>query len=263
LCPATDLVNVRAMLDPILIAIAFVFMLAGFVKGVIGMALPTIVIGLLATSMSTAHAIAIVIVPAILTNIWQTFSGPYLGDILRRLWPLLLCTCLGVWSGTGFLSGPYASYGTILLGLLLVVYSIIGLTHFRFHVPKGKETWIGVICGYLSGLIAAATGMQAIPTMPYLQAIGMERDEFIQALGVFFTTSTVAMLFNLSSSGLLTREVALPSALGLVTALIGMYLGQLLRQRLPAETFRRCFLISMIVLGGYLAIDKVVQLHLL
>ena len=115
------------MLDPILFAIAFVFMLAGFVKGVIGMALPTIVIGLLATSMPPAHAIAIVIVPAILTNIWQTFSGPYLKDIVRRLWPLLLCTCLGVWSGMGFLSGPYAPYGTILLGILLVVYSIVAL----------------------------------------------------------------------------------------------------------------------------------------
>jgi uncharacterized membrane protein YfcA len=257
------LVNVRAMLDPILIAIAFVFMLAGFVKGVIGMALPTIVIGLLSTSMSTAHAIALVIVPAILTNIWQTFSGPYLLDILKRLWPLLICTCLGVWSGTGFLSGPYAPYGTILLGILLVIYSIIALMRARFYLPKGQETWIGVICGYTSGLIAAATGMQSIPTMPYLQAIGMERDEFIQALGVFFMTSTTAMLFNLSSSGLLTREVAIPSTLGLITSLIGMYLGQMFRQRLPEETFRRFFLVSMIILGGYLAIEKAAQLHLL
>jgi uncharacterized membrane protein YfcA len=99
--------------------------------------------------------------------------------------------------------------------------------------------------------------------MPYLQAIGMERDEFIQALGVFFMTSTTAMLFNLSSSGLLTREVAIPSTLGLITSLIGMYLGQMFRQRLPEETFRRFFLVSMIILGGYLAIEKAAQLHLL
>jgi len=251
------------MFDQILFAIALVFMIAGFVKGVIGMALPTIVIGLLATSMSTAHAIALVIVPAILTNIWQTFNGPYLADIVRRLWPLLLFTCFGIWTGTGFLSGPYAPYGTILLGILLVVYSVIALARAQFHAPKGQETWIGIACGYTSGLIAAATGVQAIPTMPYLQALGMERDEFIQALGVFFTTSTVAMLFNLSHSGLLTREVAIPSTLGLITSLIGMYLGQRLRQRLPEETFRRFFLISMIILGGYLAIEKAAQLHLL
>ena len=251
------------MFDSILIIIALVFMLAGFVKGVIGMALPTIVIGLLATRMPPAHAIAIVIVPGILTNLWQTFNGPYLGSILKRLWPLLLCTALGVWSGMGFLSGPYAPYGTILLGILLVVYSLVALTRAQFYVPKNKETWIGIPCGYISGLIAAATGVQAIPTMPYLQALGMERDEFIQALGVFFTTSTVSMLFNLMHGGFLTRDVALPSAIGFITALIGMYLGQVLRQRLEPETFRRWFLFSMIALGAYLAIDKVVQLHLL
>lgn len=251
------------MLDPILIAIAFVFMLAGFVKGVIGMGLPTIVIGLLATSMPPAHAIAIVIVPAILTNLWQTFGGPYFLRIVRRLWPLLLCCCLGVWSGIGFLSGSFAPYGTILLGILLIVYSIVSLRRPQFPVAKEKEGWIGAICGYLSGLIAAATGVQVIPAMPFIHALGMEREEFIQALGVFFTTSTVAMLFNLTHGGFLTREVALPSALGLVAALIGMYLGQVLRQRMPPETFRRWFLISMIALGAYLAIDKIVQLHLL
>ncbi|WP_275248632.1 sulfite exporter TauE/SafE family protein [[Pseudomonas] carboxydohydrogena] len=251
------------MIDPILIAIALVFMLAGFVKGVIGMGLPTVAIGLLATRMPPAHAIAIVIGPAIITNLWQTFGGPYFFRIVRRLWPLLLACCLGVWSGADFLSGPFAPYGTILLGLLLIVYSVISLRRPQFHVAKGKEGWIGAICGYLSGLIAAATGVQVIPAMPFIHALGMERDEFIQALGVFFTTSTVAMLFNLRSGGFLTADIALPATLGLIAALIGMYLGQVLRLRMPPETFRRWFLYSMIALGAYLAIDKIVQLNLI
>ena len=86
---------------------------------------------------------------------------------------------------------------------------------------------------------------------------------WLTALVLLQFTSTVAMLFNLTHSGILTWELAIPSTLGLVTSLIGMYLGQLLRQRLPAETFRRCFLISMILLGGYLAVDKIMKLHLL
>src|ERR1700712_247800 len=100
-----------------LIAIAAVFMLAGFVKGVIGLGLPTVSIGLLAVSMPPAHALAIVIVPAIVTNIWQTFVGPYLRDIVRRLWPLMIGTVVGIWSGAGLMTGPYAHYGTIVLGI--------------------------------------------------------------------------------------------------------------------------------------------------
>ena len=77
------------MFEPLLLFIAAAFLLAGFVKGAIGLGLPTVSMGLLAVTMPPAHALAIVIVPAIVTNIWQTFVGPYLRDIIRRLWPLM------------------------------------------------------------------------------------------------------------------------------------------------------------------------------
>lgn len=241
--------------------IAVVFLLAGFVKGVIGLGLPTVAIGLLATRMPPVNAIAIVIVPSILTNLWQTFAGPYLRDIIRRLWPLLAGCCLGIWAGAGFLTGPYAPYGTIVLGFLLVIYAVIALTSFQFHVAKKDEKWIGGISGVLSGLIAAATGVQVIPSMPFMQAIGMERDELIQALGVFFTTATVAMIFNLTNAGLLGVAIALPGGIAMITAFLGMHLGQILRARMSPEVFRRWFLVGLILLGIYLAIDKLIQLH--
>ena len=78
------------MFEPLLLLIAAAFLLAGFVKGVIGLGLPTVSMGLLAVTMPPSQAIAIVIVPAIVTNIWQTFVGPYLRDIIRRLWPLMV-----------------------------------------------------------------------------------------------------------------------------------------------------------------------------
>src|ERR1700709_1999759 len=123
--PTPSIGQCAAMFDPLLIAIAGVFLLAGFIKGVIGLGLPTVSMGLLAVSMPPAHALAIVIVPAILTNIWQTFGGPYLRDILRRLWPLMLGTVVGIWLNAGLLTGPYARYGTIVLGVLLAIYAIV------------------------------------------------------------------------------------------------------------------------------------------
>src|ERR1700761_5340171 len=107
------------MTHTLLIFIAAVFLLAGFIKGVIGLGLPTVSMGLLAVSMPPAHALAIVIVPAIVTNIWQTFVGPYLRDIIRRLWPLMIGTAAGIWLNAGSLTGPYAQYTSVGLGLLL------------------------------------------------------------------------------------------------------------------------------------------------
>ncbi|WP_334417728.1 MULTISPECIES: sulfite exporter TauE/SafE family protein [unclassified Bradyrhizobium] len=249
------------MFDSLLILIAAAFLLAGFIKGVIGLGLPTVSMGLLAVTMPPAQAIAIMIVPAIVTNIWQTFSGPYLRDIMRRLWPLMAGTVAGIWLNAGLLTGPYAPYGTVVLGTLLVIYAVLGLSKLHFKVARRDEKWIGGIVGLVTGVVSAATGVQVIPSMPYLQAIGMEKDELVQALGVFFTVATVALAFNLTAAGLLTAATALPGAVAMVASFTGMFIGQAVRNRMQPDVFRRWFLIAMILLGLYLAGSAFVKIH--
>jgi uncharacterized membrane protein YfcA len=241
------------MSEPFLLFIAAAFLLAGFIKGVIGLGLPTVSMGLLAVTMPPSRALAIVIVPAIVTNIWQTFVGPYLRDIIARLWPLMVSTVVGIWLNAGMLTGPYARYGTIVLGLLLVIYAIVGLSKFSFKVARSDEKWVGGIVGLVTGVVSAATGVQVVPSMPFMQAIGMEKDELVQALGVFFTVATVALAFNLTSAGLLDAATALPGAVAMACAFAGMFIGQAVRSRMRPEAFRRWFLIAMILLGLYLA----------
>jgi uncharacterized protein len=238
---------------PFLLFIAAVFLLAGFVKGVVGLGLPTVSMGLLATTMAPSHALAIVIVPAVITNIWQTFVGAYLLDILRRLWPLLIGTTLGIWINAGSLTGPYAHYLPVALGIILVIHAALGLSRIAFKVARRNEKWVGGIVGLVTGLISAATGVQVIPSMPFLQAIGMEKDELVQALGVFFTVATLSLTVNLTASGLMTAATALPGAIAMACSFAGMFIGQALRTRMPADAFRRYFLIAMIFLGLYIA----------
>jgi hypothetical protein len=150
------------------------------------------------------------------------------------------------------LTGPYARYGTIVLGVLLVVYAIIGLSKFSFTVGRSNEKWIGGIVGLVTGVVSAATGVQVIPSMPFMQAIGMEKDELVQALGVFFMVSTLALAFSLTSAGLLSASTALPGAVAMAGAFAGMFIGQTVRSRMQPEAFRRWFLVAMIFLGIYL-----------
>ena len=249
------------MFDSFLFLFAAAFLLAGFVKGVIGLGLPTVSMGLLAVTMPPAQALAIVIVPAIVTNIWQTFVGPHLRDIIRRLWPLMVGTVIGIWLNAGMLSGPYARYGTLVLGVLLVIYAVIGLSKFSFKVARDHEKWIGGIVGLVTGVVSAATGVQVIPSMPFMQAIGMEKDELVQALGVFFTVATVALAFNLTAAGLLTAATALPGAVAMAASFTGMFIGQAVRSRMQPETFRRWFLDAMILLGIYLAGNAILKIR--
>ena len=245
------------MFEPLLLLIAAAFLIAGFIKGALGLGLPTVAMGLLAVAMPPAQALAIVIVPAIVTNIWQTFVGPYLRDIIRRLWPLLIGTAAGIFLNAGSLTGPYAHYTGIVLGLLLVLNSIIGLSKFSFTVARRDEKWVGGIVGLVTGMISAASGVQVIPSVPFLQAIGMEKEELIQALGVFFTVATLGLAVNLTSSGLLSAATALPGAVAMVCSFAGMFIGQALRSRMQPEAFRRWFLIAMILLGIYLVASAI------
>ncbi len=240
------------MAESLLIFITAAFLLAGFIKGVIGLGLPTVSMGLLAVTMPPSQALAIVIAPAIVTNVWQTFVGSYLRNIIIRLWPLMLGTAFGIWLNGDMLTGPYARYGTVILGILLAIYATISLRKFTFSVAPSNEKWIGGIVGVITGVISAATGVQVVPSMPFMQSIGMEKDELVQALGVYFTVATLALAFNLTAAGLLSAATALPGLIALVASFVGMFIGQAVRTRMEPGTFRRWFLIAMIFLGIYL-----------
>src|SRR4051812_27641015 len=259
--PSVPIGQCAGMFDSMLVLIAGALLLAGFIKGVLGLGLPTVSMGLLAVTMPPGQALAIIIVPAIVTNIWQTFVGPYLRDIMRRLWPLMVGTVIGIWLNADLLTGPYARYGTIVLGVLLVIYAIVGLSRFSFKVARRDEKWIGGIVGLITGVVSAATGVQVLPSMPFMQAIGMEKDELVQALGVFFTVATVALAFNLTSAGLLSAATALPGAVAMAASFAGMFIGQAARSRMHPDTFRRWFLIAMILLGLYLAGSTAYSIH--
>lgn len=231
-----------------------VFVLAGFVKGVIGMGLPAVGVGLLGLVMLPAHAVALMAIPAALTNILQLSQGPGLRVLLRRLWPLLVGIGVGCWIGGGPLSGNQAERARMFLGWLLVLYAVFGLLALRPRVTPRAEPWLAPIAGVLTGIITAATGLSMMPAVPYLNGLGLNRGELVQAIGLAFTVATFALSADLANAGVFDRDVLLGSAAALVPALVGMALGTWLRARIPAETFRRCFFGGMLLTGLQLAL---------
>src|SRR5436190_8966050 len=125
------------MSDGVFIFIGAVFVLAGFVKGVIGLGLPTISMGLLAVVMPPIEAAAILIIPSLLTNVWQMLAGPSPRSVVERLWTMMLGVCVGTWAGLGLMTGSHARYGTVLLGVALSIYALTGLGARRFKISRG------------------------------------------------------------------------------------------------------------------------------
>jgi uncharacterized membrane protein YfcA len=235
--------------------VAAAFLLAGFAKGVSGLGLPTVGMGLLGLAMPPAHAAALMVVPAFITNIWQMLSGPGLWRLVRRLWLMESGVCLGTWAGAGMMPGSKAEFASIALGIALIAYATIGL--MNVHVPRAPawtEWWLGPFVGVATGLITAATGVFVIPAVPYLQALSFRREEFGKALGLSFTVSTFALAWSLAASGSLDLGSGFYSLLALFPALIGMAAGQRLLRTMRPATFQRWLFSGLMLLGAHLAI---------
>lgn len=230
------------------------FLLAGTVKGVIGLGLPTVAMGLLGLAMLPAQAAALLIIPSMVTNLWQLAFGGHLGALLKRLWPMLLLIFLGTGLGTVWLGMDGEQWVVRALGGALLVYALSGLLLPTFHVKPETERWLGPLCGLVTGVITAATGVFVIPAVPYLQALGLHRDQLVQALGLSFSASTLALAAGLAWRGSMGAGAFSASLLALLPALSGMWLGQRLRWRISAVLFKRVFFVGMALLGSHLLI---------
>jgi uncharacterized membrane protein YfcA len=239
------------MFDSTLMLVAAAFLLAGSVKGVIGLGLPTIGMGLLALAIPPAQAAAVLIVPSIVTNIVQA-AGPGLCSLLVRLWPLLIGVVAGTLAGAGWLDGEGAKTGRLVLGIALIAYAAIGLARWRMVVPPTREKVIGLIVGVFTGLITAATGVFVIPAVPYMQGLGLAKDELVQALGIAFLVSTLALAFNVALIVTPGPQLVIASGVALVAALVGLEIGRRVRGRLDPEAFRRWFFVGLGAIGFWL-----------
>lgn len=240
-----------------LAAIIAIFLLAGMVKGVIGLGLPTVSLGLLTVVADLPTAMALLLVPSFFTNLWQAVVGGKVVEITRRIWPFLFMACVTVWLGAKALTQIDLAYLSALLGLLLITYAGLSLAGVRLALSRRQELWAGPILGTVNGILTGMTGSFVVPGVLFLQAIGLPRDRLIQAMGLLFTTSTLALAAALQSNNLLSVSLGGASLAGLFPAIIGMALGLSIRRQLSEEIFRRLFFWALLALGAYIITTSV------
>lgn len=235
-----------------LILVALTFLLAGSVKGVIGLGLPSVSLGILTAAIDLPTAMALLLVPSFVTNFWQGAVGGNAGEIFRRTWPFLLSAIITIPLGALALSRLNLSWLSALLGILLVLYSGSSLAGVRLSIAPRHEAWSGSLFGVSNGVLTGMTGSFVVPGVMYLQAIGLPRDTLVQAMGILFTLSTLLLGIALGHNNLLTPELGWISLLAVAPAIAGMIVGQRLRALLSEAVFRRVFFLALLALGAYI-----------
>ncbi|MGB5330864.1 MAG: sulfite exporter TauE/SafE family protein [Gammaproteobacteria bacterium] len=243
------------MLDATTILILATFLIAGTVKGVIGLGLPTVSLALLTVAIDLPTAMALLLVPSFVTNLWQALAGGNTRLILQRLWPFLLLATVTIWIGAGALTRVNLSFLSALLGALLMAYAGANLGGLRLTISPRQELWAGPLVGIVNGVLTGMTGSFVVPGVMFLQAIGLAREVLIQAMGMLFSLSTLALAIALQRNDLLTAEHGVLSITALLPAILGMVFGRWIRRKITEQLFRKLFFISLLVLGTYIILN--------
>jgi uncharacterized membrane protein YfcA len=234
-----------------------VYLVAGMVKGVVGLGLPTISLALIAAVLGLKEAMVLLLVPSLVTNFWQGAAGGRLIALLRRLWPMLAMLCVGTWFATGVLVRGDGAVLTAILGGVLIVYAAVSLATPQIAEPGRREVWLSPLVGGVTGIFTGLTGTFVVPGVLFLQALRLGRDGLVQAMGICFTTATLVLGLSLGIRGYLPADLGLISAVSVLPALIGMVLGRWVRSRVPEARFRRIFFIALLVLGVWITTRSV------
>ena len=236
----------------LLVTVAFLF--AGTVKGIVGAGLPTFSLPILALGLGLQEGIALIVIPAIVTNVWQGLVGGQLAALTRRLGTFLIATVIGSWGGAIILANAGAMLLSGVLGIFLFLYSVFSLATPQIPAPGRAEKYLSPIMGGATGVMLGMIGSFFVPGVLYLQALGLKRDELVQALGIAFTVASIALGIGLAGNGLYSGAYLGFSAFAVVPALLGMVAGQHLRRNLSERRFRHALFSALLIMGVFLAV---------
>jgi len=243
------------MPEPSFIAlVAAVFFCAGSVKGVVGFGFPAVTLALLTLTIGLEPALAMVPVPAVITNIRQALMGGAFREISRRLRWFLLAGIGGTLTGVA-LQPVLGTQGlSCILGLIFLLYGMTSLIGWRLSPPGPSEWHQTPLMGGLSGLATGLAAAGVLPAAAYFQALGYQRDRLIQALGIWFTLASFTLGVALFSVGRAPPMLLLTSLVCTLPALIGMSLGVWVRHGLSDTRLHTAFFLSIMAMGGWILI---------
>ena len=236
--------------------ISIIFLLAGFVKGASGIGLPAISLAFLTMFIGIKTAIALVVVPGLLTNFWQVFGAFKIKNIIIMLWPLLICLFIFSLLGARVLVNN-SEILTLLLGIILTSYASLSLINKNIIIPLRYEKVIGACAGALGGFFGGSTGTFIFPLALYVYSLKMDKDEFLQSIALVLISASLFLGIALTGNKLWTLELFIYSTYATLPSFAGMYVGRKLQFKLNEKFFRKLFLFVLIIVG-FLIINKAV-----
>lgn len=228
---------------------AFAFFAGAAVKGITGLGMPLVAISVLAVVMPVDRAVPLMVVPAVLTNVWQLRQSWRYRAALDRVLPLAIALAAGTVVGAYFLSAADPRVLSMILGTVLVTFVATSLVDLRFTIPVRTERLTGAVAGTATGLLGGVTGVFGPTLAIYLLALRLGKNEFVWLMGMMMLTASIVLALSLTGFGALGPAEFMMSLAALGPAWLGFRAGVHVRDRVSPTVFRRAVLVLVFVMG--------------
>lgn len=222
---------------------------AAAIKGFVGLGLPTVALALMTLKLDPRAAISLILVPMLLSNLWQGLRGGKIGAVLAKYWRFALVLFVTVALSVWLTQGVGDRVLLFFLGSVVIAFTFLSWRKLIPTVPPRLDRPFEIAAAVATGIIGGMTAGWAAPLAIYLSAKRVTPDEFVQASGVLITVGSLPLMVSYIAVGHTDWDAILFSSLLLVPTLAGFSLGEMLRKRTDPQVFRAYLLLVFLGLG--------------
>ena len=234
--------------------LVLVLVIAGVLKGVIGVGMPIVAFPMLTMLVDVQTAVMLLSMPLVLSNIPQALEGGFVGQTLWRLAPVLVGMTPGTWIGVAILLNVDPAIAKIVAGASVILVATLTLLAPKLQIKQGMIGPVGLGAGFCGGLLGGIAALSGPLVFIFLLAKGLSGKAFTKEASMFLVVSSVLLASALTSSRRFDWHDVLISTLATAPVVVGMLVGQQVRDAVPAYAFKKLVVLVVLVSGAQLVL---------
>ena len=236
----------------LIVLLAASLVIAGLVKGVIGVGMPIVACPMLSMLVDVHTAVRLLSMPLVLSNIPQALEGGFVGKTLWSLAPVLVGMVPGTWIGVAVLLNVDPAVAKIVAGAGVILVAALSLISPTLQIKQRMVGPVGLGAGFCGGLLGGIAALSGPLVFIFLLAKGLNGKAFTKEASMFLVASSVVLASALASSRHFDWRDVLISGLATVPVVAGMLVGQKLRDAVPADAFKKLVVLVVLLSGAQL-----------
>ena len=222
----------------------------GVVKGIIALGLPIVSIAILLNFFPPLKVLGILIMPMLVTNLWQAVRSGDLLEPLQRFWPMIITGIIFLIIGAQIIVIMDSAFLFGVLGACVAVFSTINLV--RPNMPplqSGTEKWAGPLAGAMGGLLGGISTIWGPPMTMYFVMLKLPKDEFVRSVGMAWFAFSIPLAMSYWNNGIFSGDIIYLSLYACIPGMIGIRVGEAIRERINQKIFRIVMLVTLLFMG--------------